>query len=311
MIEQSTLITVSITAAVTCGAYAVLSLFDPYWLRVRSRVGDLHHHGKADVAQASLPSNHTETNDSIFGAVRRMSSWFRGGDRTRVNQRLLKAGIYRPDAISRYFAVKLTLTAAPPVIAIALGLSDFLRMDRALIAGCVAGGFGSLAPSLWLDRTIARRQLVLRKALPDFLDLMVVCLEGGMSLQDAMRRVGDELRLVHPALAFELGVVQRDIELGATVDQALKRFAARTDHDAVRTLSTFIRETQRFGTNITEALRSQSDLMRSQREQMAEEKAQKASVKVLLPTILLIFPAIFVVMVGPAAIQIHEAFAAE
>ena len=140
---------------------------------------------------------------------------------------------------------------------------------------------------------------------------MIVCLEGGISLQETIRRVGDELRLVHPALADELSMVQRDIEFGATVDQALKRFALRTDYEGVRTLSTFIRESQRFGTNITEALRTHSDMLRSQREQAAEERAQKASVKILLPTLLLIFPAIFVVMVGPAAIQIHEAFSSQ
>jgi tight adherence protein C len=123
--------------------------------------------------------------------------------------------------------------------------------------------------------------------------------------------VSDELRLAHPALASELGFVQRDIELGATVDQALKRFATRTDYEAVRTLSTFIREAQRFGTNITDALRSHADMLRSQREQAAEESAQKASVKILIPTLLLIFPATFVVIVGPAVIQIHEAFAAK
>jgi tight adherence protein C len=140
---------------------------------------------------------------------------------------------------------------------------------------------------------------------------MIVCLEGGLSLQETIRRVSDELRVAHPALASELVSVQRDIELGATVDQALKRFAMRTDYEAVRTLSTFIREAQRFGTNITDALRSHADMLRSQREQTAEESAQKAAVKILLPTLLLIFPATFVVIVGPAVIQIHEAFAAK
>ena len=94
---------------------------------------------------------------------------------------------------------------------------------------------------------------------------MTVCLEGGLSLQETIRRVSDELRIVHPALAGELSIVQRDIEIGATVDQALKRFATRSDYEGVRTLSTFIREAQRFGTNITEALRSHADLLRSQR----------------------------------------------
>jgi tight adherence protein C len=109
----------------------------------------------------------------------------------------------------------------------------------------------------------------------------------------------------------ELSIVQRDIELGATVDQALKRFASRSAYEGVRSLSTFIREAQKFGTNITDALRNHADVLRTQREQAAEECAQKASVKILLPTMLLIFPAIFVVLVGPAAMQIYQAFSQE
>jgi tight adherence protein C len=162
---------------------------------------------------------------------------------------------------------------------------------------------------LWLDKQVARQHLLLGKSLPDFLDLMIVCLQGGLSLQETIRRVGDELRLAHPTLAFELSIVQRDTDLGASIEQALKRFAARSGYEGVRTLSTFIREAQRFGTNITEALRSHADMLRSQREQVAEESAQKAAVKILLPTMLLIFPAIFVVAVGPALIQIQQAFA--
>jgi tight adherence protein C len=309
--EQPTLIVLGIFAVVTCAAYALLAMFDPYWLRVRSRVVELQRGEASDVTHPKLGGGTDGEGGNLATLAIRLFEWFRGGDRSRTHQRLAKAGLYHPSALSRYFAAKLLLMAVPAAAAVALGLAGIVRMDLAMLAGCIAGGFGSLVPSLWLDRRVAHRQSMLRKALPDFLDLMVVCLEGGMSLQEAMRRVGDELKIVHPTLAFELSVVQRDIEMGATVDQALKRFAARTDHEGVRSLSTFIKETQRFGTNITEALRSHSDMLRSQREQLAEERAQKASVKILLPTMLLIFPAIFVVMVGPAAIQIHDAFTAK
>jgi len=213
--------------------------------------------------------------------------------------------------VPRYFAVKLLMMILCGATTIGIGTAGYLRMDMTILWACVMAGVGSILPSLWLDRAIVRQQILLRKSLPDFLDLMIVCLEGGLSLQETILRVSDELRLAHPVLAVELGIVQRDIELGATVDQALKRFAARTDYEGVRTLSAFIREAQRFGTNITEALRSHADMLRSQREQAAEEKAQKAAVKILIPTLLLIFPAIFVVAVGPAVIQIQEAFAAK
>jgi Flp pilus assembly CpaF family ATPase len=101
-----------------------------------------------------------------------------------------------------------------------------------------------------------------------------------------------------------VGNIQRDVELGATVDQALRRFELRSDYDGVRTLSSFVRESQKFGTQLTEALRLHADMLRLEREEAAEEKAQKAAVAILLPTLLLIFPAVFVVLVGPALIQI-------
>src|SRR5690606_34824495 len=132
--------------------------------------------------------------------------------------------------------------------------------------------------------------LRLRHALPDFLDLMTVCLEGGLSLQETIHRVSTELQLAHPALAAELMIVRRDMELGATVEQSLKRCSVRSDCEGLRTLSTFLRETQRFGTKITDALRDFADGLRAQREQAAEENAQKVAVKILIPTLLLIFP---------------------
>ncbi len=116
------------------------------------------------------------------------------------------------------------------------------------------------------------------------------------------------MRLAHPLLAGELSIVQRDIDLGATVDSALRRFGDRSGFDGIRTLSTFVRESQRFGTELADALRLHADMLRSQREQVAEETAQKASVKILLPMLLLILPAVFVVIAGPAAIQIQQAF---
>jgi tight adherence protein C len=192
-----------------------------------------------------------------------------------------------------------------------VGSSGLFRIHTSVIVACFLTTLAWLLPGLWLDRSIVKHHLQLRKSLPDLLDLMTVCLEGGMSLQATIRRVAVELQIAHPALSLELATVQRDIELGATVDQALKRFAVRTDYEGVRTLSAFIREAQKFGTNITEALRSHADMLRSQREQSAEENAQKAAVKILLPTLILIFPAIFIVAVGPAIIQIQEAFAAK
>ncbi len=311
MLEIQAFILMGIFVAVSVGAYLIMLIYDPYQARVSARVDALQNQGQLPTAALQKRSTSAVGARSGPAGLAGLLSSFRGGERTRWQQQLVSAGIYHPAALSRLFIARLLLIVTPPLAAIVVSLFGLLRMETALLIGSALGGLGSLAPSFWLERAVAKHHLLLRKSLPDFLDLMIVCLEGGMSLQETVRRVGDELRLVHPALAFELSFVQRDIELGATVDQALKRFAARTNYEGVRSLSTFIREAQRFGTNITAALRNHSEMLRSQREQAAEENAQKASVKILLPTLLLIFPAIFVVLVGPAIIQIQEAFGAQ
>jgi tight adherence protein C len=261
----------------------------------RRRTGRSHRHG----AMPSLLTRFASLIPSTQNASETLQARFANG------------GMYNPSASSAYLAVKTMLTITP----LAAGAFGIIALHWPLkMAGGVsimAAAAGWLLPSLWLDGVVKSRHILLRRSLPDFLDLMIVCLQGGLSVQETIRRVSDELRLAHPVLAGELSIVQRDVELGTTVDQALRRFAVRSNYDGVRTLSTFVRESQKFGTQLTEALRLHADMLRLQREEAAEERAQKAAVAILLPTLLLIFPAVFVVLVGPALIQIQEAFAAK
>ena len=129
-----------------------------------------------------------------------------------------------------------------------------------------------------------------------------------MSFESALQRVTDELRVAHPVLTGELAIVQREITLGSTTDDALQNFAMRSDIDVLKTLATFVQQSRQFGASMAETLRIHSDMLREKRELRAEELAQKASVKILFPTLLFIFPAIFVVPIGPAVIVIQEKF---
>ena len=128
-------------------------------------------------------------------------------------------------------------------------------------------------------------------------------MQSGTEHGSRLQRVTDEIEVAHPVLAGEMAVVQRQIELGATPDVAIRNFAERSDLASLFSLSSLIEQARRFGTSLTEALRTQAEMMRYHREQRAEELAQKAAVKILFPTLLFIFPAIFVVLVGPAAVQ--------
>ena len=140
--------------------------------------------------------------------------------------------------------------------------------------------------------------------MPDALDVIVICVEGGLSLVGALRRVAGDLRAVHPKLAKELDIVQREVQLGQTAGEALRRLGERSDMEEVRTLAAVIIQSDRFGAGLNKALKIHSETLRQKRQQGAEEKAQKAGTMVLFPTLLFIFPAIFVVILGPAMIQI-------
>ena len=190
------------------------------------------------------------------------------------------------------------------LVGLFLGALGIVNPNRGLFYGSIAGGIGIILPNLWLARRKARRQSTLMKSLPDFLDLLVTCVQAGLSLNGALQRVTAELAVAHPVLAGEMGIAERQIELGAAPDLALRNFAERSDLAALATLSTLIEQARRFGTSICDALRTHAETIRDQREQRAEELAQKAAVKILFPTLLCIFPAIFVVLVGPAAVQI-------
>lgn len=310
MFQQHIVVPLLCFTSVAIFTFAVMTLCQPYWRRVRQRLSRLETAGQSK-HDSSFKEMGQSTTSGIFLKLFQ-HPWFTNlSDQTSLRTRLIKAGIYSRVAVSRYYLTQAVMGLTAGLATIGAGMVFQVRVEAVVLFGMIMGILGLLLPSVILDRAIAKRRTRLRNALPDFLDLMTVCLEGGLSLQETIHRVSTELQLSHPGLASELAMVRRDMELGTSVEQALRRCAVRTDCDGLRTLSTFLRETQRFGTKITEALRDFADALRTQREQAAEENAQKVAVKILLPTILLIFPAIFVVVVGPALLQIQEAFAAK
>jgi tight adherence protein C len=229
-------------------------------------------------------------------------------EQTRLRSRLIHAGFYSRQAMFLFLGVKMILILVPMVlgfVAASLSLVPFLYGVFGGIILCVVGMIG---PSFWLDMRKKARQTIFRRALPDALDVIVICVDGGLSLPGALKRVATELRTAHPELALELNVVQREIQLGRSPGEALRQMGLRTDLEEVRNLASVIVQSERFGASLVKSLRVHADTLRLKRKQRAEELAQKAVVKVLFPTLLFIFPAIFVVILGPAAIQISETF---
>ncbi len=202
--------------------------------------------------------------------------------------------------------MKLLLIVAPALVGLVLGLSGLVPTEYAVLGGGCFGIVGMIGPGFWLDGRKKKRQTSFRRALPDALDLLVICLEGGLSLPASLRRVGAELRTAHPLLALELNIVQREIQLGSSPGESLQKMGVRTDLEEVRSLASVITQAERFGASLVKSLRVHADTLRTKRQQHAEEMAEKAAIKVLFPTLLFIFPAIFVVILGPAAFQIME-----
>jgi tight adherence protein C len=172
-----------------------------------------------------------------------------------------------------------------------------------VITGLAAAALGYLLPSMALGRMATRRQHRIRLSLPDALDLMVVSVEAGLGLDQAIQRVADELVMVHPELAEELRLVNLELRAGTGRADALRNLANRTQVDDLSSLVTMLVQTDKFGTSVAQSLRVHSDTARTKRRQRAEEAAAKTGAKMVFPLVFCIFPAIWVVTIGPAAIK--------
>ncbi len=227
-------------------------------------------------------------------------------ERTKLQSRLIQAGLYSRTALSVYLGVKLLLMVGPPFLGFLLGMAGLVPTSSGIIFGALLGIGGMIGPSFWLDRMKAKRQIILRRSLPDALDVLVICVEGGLSLPAALARVAQELATAHPVLGRELLIVEREIQMGRPTGEAVRHFGERTDLEEVRNLSSVISQSERFGSSLVKALRVHAETLREKRLQRAEEMAQKAGTKILFPTLLFIFPGVFIVLLGPAVIQILD-----
>lgn len=185
-----------------------------------------------------------------------------------------------------------------------------LTQEAAIMTVAVAGVMFFLPDiSLWFMKK--SRQDNIFYGLPDALDLMVVCVEAGLGLDQAMRKVSEEMRKTYTILAEEFALCNLQLQMGRARNEVLSELGSRTGVDDLRSLAAILIQADKFGSSVAQALRVQSDSMRTKRSQMAEEKAAKTAVKLIFPLVIFIFPAIFVVLVGPAAItMINEMFPA-
>ena len=221
-----------------------------------------------------------------------------------VVQRLTRAGYRNESAVKVFYGCKV----AAPILLSALALVTGLASLGPFFVYLMTLGVGFLAPDFWLGKKIKKRQKKINRGLPDVLDLLVICMEAGLSLDQATARTAQELNQSQPELCDELNIVVLEQHAGRGRADAWKHMAERTGVESVRNLVSMLVQTEQFGTSIAKVLRVHSDSLRVQRVQMIEELASKTSVKLVFPLVLFIFPALFLVTLGPAAIVMVESF---
>jgi len=227
-------------------------------------------------------------------------------DEVRATRRKLITAGYRSAKAPVFFAGTKLFLAVLMTLLIALVPAKtlgFPTFSNLVFYYVLAATCGYYAPILWLRWAIAQRKDALQRAIPDALDLMVVCVEAGLGLDQAITRVGEEVKRTHPALSDELNLLAMELRTGVSRQEALRNFAHRTDLGEARNLVALLVQTDRFGTSIGQALRVHADSMRTTRRLKAEELAAKLPVKLLFPLIFFIFPSMFIVLLGPASIQ--------
>lgn len=227
---------------------------------------------------------------------------------SQLRVKLTCAGYRAPAAQTVYLGMKTAMLVMGVIIGVATGIA--MGYSVVGIAACVsfAGGAGFIAPGMWLSMAMSSRQDRIRRGLPDILDLLVVSVESGLALDAAIKRVGEEMSLVHPDLSDEFRIATMEGQMGIPRMEALSNMAERVGLDELRSVISVISQAERFGTSVATALRNQGDAMRTKRRQQAEERAQKTAVKLMIPLVLFIFPAMGIVLAGPAALNLIEAF---
>ena len=230
-------------------------------------------------------------------------------ERSRVSERLVRAGFRSPGALTNFYMLKTILVILLPGLVVILApLFPHASMNQVIFAVSIAGFLGITMPNMVLERMKLRRMQRIRNGFPDALDLLVVCSEAGLGLNAAIERVGQELDATHPDLAEELALVNAETRVGVERLEALRNLAQRTGLEDIRGLVALLTQSLRLGSGVADTLRIYSEEFRDKRMQKAEELAAKIGTKMIFPLVTCLFPGFFTVVIGPAVLKIMAAF---
>jgi tight adherence protein C len=280
------------------GILATLGL--QLWVRPKAAIDRV----TAAAVEASAPMSHPSL--AWRDLVNKLGSLVPSApkDSTVMLRRLMRAGFRSPNALKMLYGAKAILMVAVPAVALVLTAKSELDPSHKvlLLVGSFAAGF--LGPNEYVRHMANKRQKQIRKGLPNALDLMVVCVESGLGLDQAVVQVAKELQFAHPEISQEFTLMNLEMKAGSRRADALRNLADRTGVEEVKKLVAVLVQADRFGTSIAQSLRGHSEFMRVQTRQMAEEKAAKLGVKLVFPIFFCILPTLFVVTVGPVIVRI-------
>jgi tight adherence protein C len=282
--------------------------FRPGGDQVTSRLDSMQ--GGAGAHEIQARRRRQVKSDRLMGVLQTLGQQVGNGrkDTTAVRQFLIQAGYTDPRAVSIYWATRVSLALGLAAFAIVglplLGFSS----GQVLIGILWLAGSGWVGPTFFVRSRLKARQKEVQLALADMLDMLVVCVEAGLGLNQALVRVADEIEHVSTVMSEQLALVNLEMRAGTPRDEALKNLAERTGLADIRSLVNMMIQTDRFGTSVADALRVHSETMRTKRRQRAEEAAAKTTIKLVFPLVLLVFPAMFLVVIGPSALAIYRTF---
>lgn len=282
-----------VSLLVTAGA---LALAPGHAAVIRRRLGEVSGRPTRGGSEGFTSDRIVDTLKKLGNAVPKSPS-----EMSTLRLRMVHAGYRRNDAIILFLGVR-----AGCALAVFAVLAAPFLVRTSIPLALLGAGLGYVVPGMALARLAKRRQHRIRLATPDALDLLVVSVEAGLGLDQAIQRVSDELSSVHPELSNDLRLINLEMRAGKPRAEALHNLAARTGVDDLISLVAILVQTDKFGTSVAQALRVYSDVLRTKRRQRAEEAAAKTAVKMVFPLVICIFPAIWIVTIGPAAIKFME-----
>ncbi|HEY4358413.1 MAG TPA: type II secretion system F family protein [Acidobacteriaceae bacterium] len=290
---------VLLSIAIMIGIFSALALIATL-LFVRQtpesqRVLDVVQNNRVEVIRDA--GNDINSSKNSMTAVRNLRVKLGLSESSNVKKRLVTAGLRKGNSADIYYAAQMAL----PLLGIIAG--TFMPSNKVFMA-LVFGVIGFMAPDFWLSRQVSKRKNIIRRGLPDSLDLLVICVEAGLGLDQALLRVGEEMVISHPQIAEELTLVNLEQRAGKPRLEAWQALAERTEVEEFASFVSMLTQTERFGTPIIKTLSRFAEDLRTQRRQRAEEAAAKTKIKIIFPLVLCIFPCIFIVLLAPAVLSI-------